>query len=110
MHKRILVATLIVVAATAAGGSTSSASTSLVIRTLDGSGNNVAHSDWGRAGTQYTRVAAPNYADGVAKMVAGPPTRNVSNRVFNDVGQNLFSENGVSQWGWVWGQFMDHDF
>src|SRR5207237_9700249 len=24
--------------------------------------------------------------------------------------QNLFSENGVSQWGWTWGQFMDHDF
>ena len=34
----------------------------------------------------------------------------MSNRVFNDVGQNLFSENGVSQWGWAWGQFLDHDF
>src|SRR5439155_2581257 len=78
-------------------------------RSLDGSGNNPVHSDWGQAGTQYLRVAPPNYADGVAQMVAGPPTRYVSNRVFNDVGQNLFSENSVSQWGWVWGQFMDHD-
>ena len=43
-------------------------------------------------------------------MVSGPPARYVSNRIFNDVGQNLFSENGVSQWGWTWGQFMDHDF
>ena len=42
-------------------------------------------------------------------MVAGPPTRYVSNRIFNDVGQNLFSENDVSQWGWAWGQFLDHD-
>jgi peroxidase len=42
--------------------------------------------------------------------VAGPPARYVSNRTFNDVGQNLFSENDVSQWGWAWGQFMDHDF
>ena len=79
-------------------------------RSLDGSGNNPLHSDWGQAGTQYLRVAPPNYADGVALMVAGPPTRYASNRIFNDVGQNLFSENGISQWGWVWGQFMDHDF
>ena len=43
-------------------------------------------------------------------MVGGPPTRYVSNRIFNDVGQNLFSENDVSQWGWAWGQFIDHDF
>ena len=79
-------------------------------RSLDGSGNNQRHDDWGSAGTQYLRVAAPNYADGVSKEVAGPPTRLVSNRIFNDVGQNLFSENDVSQWGWAWGQFMDHDF
>jgi hypothetical protein len=30
--------------------------------------------------------------------------------VFNDVGQNIFSETGVTQWGWAWGQFLDHDF
>ena len=42
-------------------------------------------------------------------MEGGPSPRYVSNRVFNDGGQNLFSENGVSQWGWVWGQFIDHD-
>src|SRR4051794_13920545 len=78
-------------------------------RTLDGSGNNAAHPHWGQAGTNYVRVAPPNYADGVSKMVKGPATRYVSNRVFNDVGQNLFSENEVSQWGWAWGQFLDHD-
>ena len=78
-------------------------------RSLDGSGNNQRHDDWGSAGTQYLRVAAPNYADGISKEVAGPPTRFVSNRIFNDVGQNLFSENDVSQWGWAWGQFIDHD-
>ncbi|MGZ4280643.1 MAG: peroxidase family protein [Gaiellaceae bacterium] len=78
-------------------------------RSLDGGGNNQRHDDWGKAGTQYLRVAAPNYADGISKTAAGPPTRFVSNRIFNDVGQNLFSENGVSQWGWAWGQFIDHD-
>src|SRR3954453_4448278 len=77
-------------------------------RTLDGSENNASHPHWGQAGTNYIRVAPVNYADGVAKMVKGQPTRYVSNRIFNDVGQNLFSENGVSQGGWAWAQFLDH--
>ena len=87
-----------------------SAAMSIAVRTLDGSGNNARHPDWGSASTQYLRVGHPRYADGVAAMVGGPPARYVSDRVFNDVGQNLFSENGVTQWAWAWGQFMDHDF
>ena len=78
-------------------------------RSLDGHGNNLRHPAWGRAGTQYLRVARPDYADGIGAMVAGPSPRYVSNRVFNDVGQNLFSERGMSQWVWAWGQFIDHD-
>jgi hypothetical protein len=78
-------------------------------RSLDGSGNDPGHPSWGEAGSQYPRVAAPNYADGLSEMVSGPSPRYISNRVFNDEGQNLFSENDVSQWGWVWGQFVDHD-
>jgi hypothetical protein len=42
-------------------------------------------------------------------MVGGPPPRKISNRIFNDLGQNIFSENDISQWGWAWGQFIDHD-
>jgi hypothetical protein len=80
------------------------------VESLDGSGNNVNHPTWGKAGTPYLRVAAPNYADGIAKPVDGPNPRYISNRIFNDGGQNLFSENDVSQWVWAWGQFMDHTF
>ena len=80
------------------------------VRSLDGSANNVSHPDWGRAGTPYPRVAAPDYADGRAAPVSGPGPRYVSNRIFNDTAQNLFSENGVTQWGAVWGQFLDHTF
>jgi Animal haem peroxidase len=80
------------------------------IRTLDGSGNNRSHPEWGKTNTQYLRVARTNYSDGIAKPVGGPSTRYVSNRIFNDAHQNLFSENGVTQWGFVWGQFMDHTF
>jgi hypothetical protein len=79
-------------------------------RTLDGSGNNQFQPSWGEAGTQYLRVGSANYADSKSAPVAGPPARYISNRIFNDVGQNLFSENAVSQWGWAWAQFIDHDF
>src|SRR3954466_6673043 len=82
---------------------------SFLIRTLDGSQNNLTRLGWGSAGTAYGRVARANYTDGMSAMAGGPSPRYVSNRVFNDVGQNLFSENGVTQWGWVWGQFLDHD-
>ena len=71
--------------------------------TLDGSANNQAHPRWGQAGTNYRRIAPAVYADGVSAMVPGPNSRYVSNRIFNDVGQNLFSENDISQWGWAWG-------
>ena len=80
-----------------------------VARSLDGSGNNAAHSAWGKAGSNYIRTGVANYADGKAAMAAGPNARYVSNRIFNDTGQNLFSENNISQWGWAWGQFLDHD-
>ncbi len=104
MRKVVLSALLVLLVVTPAG-----AAVPLVPRTLDGGGNNVANPTWGQTNTQYIRVAAPNY-DGPAKPVKGPPTRFVSNRIFNDVGQNLFSENRISQWGWTWGQFMDHTF
>jgi len=77
-------------------------------QSLDGTRNNRAHPEWGKAGTNYSRVAPANYADGHSAMVAGPNTRYVSNRVFNDTSQNIFSENRVTQWGFVWGQFLDH--
>jgi hypothetical protein len=81
-----------------------------VDRTLDGSGNNPLHPDWGQSNTQYLRVAPANYADGRARPVGGPPSRFVSNRIFNDVHNNVFSENRISHWGFTWGQFMDHTF
>jgi Animal haem peroxidase len=79
-------------------------------RSLDGSANNVAHPDWGRAGTPYVRAAPPTYADGAGAMAGGPSPRYISNRIFTDTGQNVFSEHRMSQWGWIWGQFLDHTF
>ncbi|TMD50818.1 MAG: peroxidase, partial [Chloroflexi bacterium] len=101
-----LILTIIALAVTTTPGD----ATTFAARTLDGGNNNLAHPAWGRAGTLYLRVAPANYADGISSMATGPSMRYVSNRVFNDVGQNIFSKDGVTQWGWVWGQFLDHDF
>jgi hypothetical protein len=87
-----------------------SAAVPFPIQSLDGSGNNVANPAWGQSGRAYNRVAAANYADGRSQEVAGPNARMISNRIFNDVAQNIFSERQVDAWGWTWGQFLDHTF
>lgn len=79
-------------------------------RSLDGTGNNLAHPTWGAMGTDYQRLAPAHYADGVRAMTPGPNPRYISNRIFNSLGVDLFSERNVSQWVWVWGQFLDHGF
>ena len=77
-------------------------------RTLDGSDNNPQNAQQGMAGTAYPRVAPATYADGVGTMVSGPSPRYVSNRIYSDNAENIFSEHHVTHWGFVWGQFLDH--
>jgi hypothetical protein len=94
----------------AAPGGPAQAALGFEVQSLDGGGNNVANPNWGQVGTPYSRVAPARYADGHSALAAGPNSRFISNRVFNDVNQNVFSEDRVSQWGWTWGQFLDHTF
>ena len=94
----------------ASATSVSDALAPFLVRSLDGRNNNLANPSWGQAGTNYTRVGAANYADKKNTQVGGPGPRFTSNRVFNDIGQNVFSERRVTQWGWAWGQFLDHTF
>ncbi len=80
------------------------------VQSLDGSGNNRTHPAWGQVGTNYLRVAPALYADGIGSPSHGPNARYLSNRIFNDAGQQLFSGRRTSQWAAVWGQFLDHTF
>ena len=77
-------------------------------RSLDGTGNNVGAPELGAAFQIYPRETAANYADGVGELRASPEQRYLSNRIFNDTNQNVFSENGLTHWSFVWGQFLDH--
>ncbi len=103
------IALVAVAAVTTATMRQAQASVPFEIQSLDGSGNNQTITTWGKAGTNYSRVAAARYADGHSQPVSGPNTRFISNRVTNDVHQNVFSEHRVTQWGNVWGQFIDHN-
>lgn len=91
------------------GGTTGVGAVLQSVRTLDGRGTNERDPALGQAGTPYLRLAPVGYADGVGAMATGPSARYISNRIFADGGQNVFSERDLSQWVWIWGQFLDHD-
>jgi hypothetical protein len=105
----VAVATIVVAAGLATTGP-AAAAVPFEVQSLDGRGNNVANPTWGQAGTAYSRVAPARYANGTSQVVTGPNARYISNRVFNDINQNVFSERQVTAWGWTWGQFLDHTF
>lgn len=87
-----------------------SAAVPFAVESLDGTGNNVNNPTFGQANRAYSRVGPARYADGIGQPVSGVNARNSSNRIIRDVHQNVFSERRVTQWGWTWGQFLDHTF
>ncbi len=80
-------------------------------RTFDGTYNNLAHPDWGAAGTNLTKFTGNGFADGVAQPAGAdrPNPRIISNALF---AQNKIISDPLtlSDFCWVWGQFIDHDF
>jgi len=98
------------VAATVSAMPAAQAAVPFTIANLDGGSNNTANPTWGQANRPYPRVAPVAYADGVSAPSTGPNARAISNRIFGDTNQNVFSERRVTQWGWTWGQFLDHTF
>ena len=80
------------------------------LRTLDGTSNNLAHPDWGRAGIELLRLTTTGYSDG-ANAPGGinrPSPRLISNLVVAQPG-SILNARGASDFIWQWGQFVDHD-
>lgn len=82
----------------------------LAFRTIDGSGNNVGHPDWGASATPMRRVMGADYADGVSAPAgpSRPSPRLISNTVAAQ-SSSLPNSAGASDYLWQWGQFLDHD-
>jgi hypothetical protein len=80
-------------------------------RTIDGSGNNLSNPEWGTAGIALLRRASSDYDDGLSAPSGGvnrPGPRAVSQRVHAQ-SELVPNDAGLSDFFWLWGQFLDHD-
>ncbi len=88
------------------------------IRTIDGSGNNLANSTWGAAHTVMPRVTDAHYPnDGSGATFYGGPgsntmppnPREISNHLYDSGDSYYANRRRLSNMVWQWGQFLDHD-
>lgn len=79
-------------------------------RTIDGSSNNLTNTEWGAVGVNLIRLTENGYADSISAIggVNRPNPRTISNTLFSQ--ETLINDPlNLSDYCWVWGQFMDHD-
>ena len=80
-------------------------------RTIDGMYNNPDNPGWGAAGENLQRVTSVGYVDGISAPSGGvgrPNPRYVSNLLFAQ-DSPLKDPLNLSDYTWVFGQFIDHD-
>jgi hypothetical protein len=79
-------------------------------RTYDGTDNNQLNSDWGAKGTQLVRFTDVSYSDKISTPsgVDRPNPRIISNALF-DQNESIIDRLNLSDFVWVFGQFIDHD-
>jgi hypothetical protein len=79
-------------------------------RPIDGHGNNQAEPTWGAPGSQLLRQTPAAYADGFASPAGldRPSARLVSNVVMTEH-EELLNARNLSDFIYVFGQFIDHD-
>jgi hypothetical protein len=81
-------------------------------------GNNVANPTWGAAGTDLLRESPAAYADGISSpsLPNDPSARVISDLLNSQADPNdpladiqTVDHNSLSDFGYAWGQFIDHD-
>ncbi len=79
-------------------------------RTIDGQNNNLSNVEWGAAGTNLLHTTGIGFADGISAPggTNRPNPRIISNNIFAQ-NQSIFDPFNLSDFTWVWGQFLDHD-
>jgi hypothetical protein len=82
-----------------------------LMQSFDGTGNNIKNAEWGSTDSQFIRVAAADYADGVSTPAGDdrPSARAISNAIFDQGEESFPNSRGMSDIVYVWGQFIDHD-
>jgi hypothetical protein len=79
-------------------------------RSFNGYGNNAQFPEWGAVGTNQLQLISNGFSDQVSEPggIDRPNPRVISNVVFNQDGL-LPDALSLSDYAWVWGQFIDHD-
>lgn len=82
-------------------------------RPIDGFGTNESNPEWGAAGDLQVRLTPAFYADGLGELVDGsglgrPNPRFISNQLFDQT-EVISDRLNLSDFTWVFGQFIDHD-
>lgn len=79
-------------------------------RSYSGYGNNLENRSWGAAHTPVVRMTSTHYADGMGAIdnKNRPIPREISNRLFEQ-NELILDDNYLSDFVWVFGQFIDHD-
>ncbi len=82
-----------------------------VFHSIDGTGNNLTHPDWGSTSEQLLRVSRAAYADGVSAPAGAnrPSAREISNALAAHSPDDTPNDRNLTAYAYVWGQFLDHD-
>ncbi len=82
-------------------------------RSIDGFGNNINNPQWGAVGDIQPRISPADYADGIGLPKLDIQFGKENPRIISNV---LFAQDGIiesdlslSDFTWVFGQFVDHD-
>lgn len=83
----------------------------LVAASLDGSGNNLAHPEWGSTAEQLLRRSTAAYSDGASAPSGAdrPNARAISNALSASPADGILNDREFSAFVYAWGQFIDHD-
>src|SRR5262245_22902440 len=80
-------------------------------RSIDGTGNNLDHPDWGSTDEQLLRKAPSNYGDGISSPAGAdrPSPRAISNALVAHPDEEMPSDRDLTAYIYVRAQFLDHD-
>ncbi len=81
------------------------------VRSIDGTGNNLENPEFGAANIPLLRVADADYADGISEPAGAdrPSAREISNTLSAADPEGNTNDRDLTDFVYLWGQFIDHD-
>lgn len=82
-----------------------------IVRSIDGSGNNLKQTNWGKSMTNLLRKTPARYQDGKSEPVSNLPNPRFLSEAISKLDGNIVIPNefNLTMLFGTWGQFLDHD-